>query len=71
MEQEQVQETTQEMTDPNTTNMVAIAMKKTAELNAHIEYLPALLMAAYNEIVRIEGELKQLIEANANKGEGK
>jgi len=52
MEQEQVQE----MTDPNTTNLVAIALKKTADLNPHIEYFPDLLTAGYNEIVRLTAE---------------
>jgi len=45
------------MTDDNTKNQIAIALKKTAELNNHIEFLPDLLMAAYNEIVRLEGLL--------------
>ena len=45
------------MTDDNTNNQVAIAFKKTAELNKHIEVLPDLLMAGYTEIVRLEGLL--------------
>lgn len=57
MEQEQVQE----MTDPNTTNLVAIALKKTADLNQHIQYLPDLLTAGYNEIVTLQASADEAV----------